>query len=676
MRDQPAALPAGIDGSQQLRGVLTRALAKRPEDRYENCEAFARDFAVSVPGAESDRPRITRRLVALVSVALILAVVVTAVATTLLTDSSIAPVRHAPSDSLVAFDPTSGRVVGDPIKVGRVPTGVVASGDAIWVANSGSQSLTWVDSKTRRVVRTVKLDVTPTGIAAAAEGGVWVAAGLVRQVLRITPNGSGGYDREVYRVPGCCAGPSVIASTAGRVFLGDMQGVHIVDPDIGRVSAALPTSDGTRVPATGGVGAGANEHVVFTDGWAHTLTVNAALDVPTVTVVFQPGEPTGVATGDGYEWVALRRLDQVRLQQGGEHQTGTPTYHVAGGPIQIAFAKQRAWVASQMTGSVTPITTTTQRIGRAIKIGPRLGGITAGGGLLWVTVQSANAAEDASGTILFSPEGGLDVEGFASIPARGGEITSAQGGPGGMAAPSPDGQQITFSGEIGQNSAEGGVSNHISVGTLGETQSHVIASGQVTAPRWSPKGDEIAYWSDLTHGSAVTLTPPDGGSGHVIYTSPMPLGPLSQLDWSPDAENLVIQRPADGPGLLDVIDKTGHHQRPLTLFPAYSPRWSPDGTRIAYVGQVNGPGIYVSGLDGQTYLVLATPNILDLVTNTATLHWSPDGRQLTYAGHTASAGSALGGEDIWIVNADGTGATRITDTGGTGATLPVWLPHP
>ena len=176
-----------------------------------------------------------------------------------------------------------------------------------------------------------------------------------------------------------------------------------------------------------------------------------------------------------------------------------------------------------------------------------------------------------------------------------------------MAAPSPDGQQITFSGKIGQNSAEGGVSNHISVGTLGETQSHVIASGQVTAPRWSPKGDEIAYWSDLTHGSAVTLTPPDGGSGHVIYTSPMPLGPLSQLDWSPDAENLVIQRPADGPGLLDVIDKTGHHQRPLTLFPAYSPRWSPDGTRIAYVGQVNGPGIYVSGLDGQTYLCSPPP---------------------------------------------------------------------
>ena len=74
--------------------------------------------------------------------------------------------------------------------------------------------------------------------------------------------------------------------------------------------------------------------------------------------------------------------------------------------------------------------------------------------------------------------------------------------------------------------------------------------------------------------------------------------------------------------------------------------------------------------------MLATPNILDLVTNTATLHWSPDCRRLTYAGHTASAGSALGGEDIWIVNADGTGATRITDTGGTGATLPVWLPHP
>ena len=177
------------------------------------------------------------------------------------------------------------------------------------------------------------------------------------------------------------------------------------------------------------------------------------------------------------------------------------------------------------------------------------------------------------------------------------------------------------------------------------------------SPAWSPGASQIAFFRG----------PPLGPSHlYVIDADGTHLRQLTQgsgsdrnAAWSPDGTRIAFARSGNDGYKVYVVDAAGSNVTVVTSVAAESapsPTWSPDGSRIAL--DVDG-AIYVVSFDG-TGLRRISPElpkgVLDMSPS-----WSPDGAQIAFmqytnddVAHTEEDG------DIWIVNVDGTDATRIT----------------
>jgi dipeptidyl aminopeptidase/acylaminoacyl peptidase len=88
-----------------------------------------------------------------------------------------------------------------------------------------------------------------------------------------------------------------------------------------------------------------------------------------------------------------------------------------------------------------------------------------------------------------------------------------------------------------------------------------------------------------------------------------------------------------------------------------SPAWSPDGSRIAFHSRRGNQGaLWVMNADGTQPAELAS--------DAGGPAWSPDGKLIAF----------ISGGDLWLIGADGGGATRLTDTPGMTERLPAWSP--
>jgi Tol biopolymer transport system component len=132
--------------------------------------------------------------------------------------------------------------------------------------------------------------------------------------------------------------------------------------------------------------------------------------------------------------------------------------------------------------------------------------------------------------------------------------------------------------------------------------------------------------------------------------------------WSPDGRRIAFRttRGASAPGVdpsnIFVINADGSGERQLTpptrdrrasggLFPA----WSPRGDRIAFS---NGLGINLIRPDGTGLKRLGVPGECST--------WSPDGTQIMFCSNSISRGEAGDNWDLWVMNADGSGARALT----------------
>ena len=181
-------------------------------------------------------------------------------------------------------------------------------------------------------------------------------------------------------------------------------------------------------------------------------------------------------------------------------------------------------------------------------------------------------------------------------------------------------------------------------------------------PSWSPNGARIAFsrtgsTSPDAHANVWLMN--DDGSGQVNLTPGANNGQGNtgtEPTWSPDGmkiayndnSNIWVMN-ADGTGKVRLTLDAGQSET--------SPAWSPDGTKIAFVEQSDIWVINATG-GGETQLT-STAGAAERFPD-----WSPDGLKIAYG---------RGGQ-IWSMNSDGSGQAPLTGGAGEGGALPAWSP--
>ena len=218
----------------------------------------------------------------------------------------------------------------------------------------------------------------------------------------------------------------------------------------------------------------------------------------------------------------------------------------------------------------------------------------------------------------------------------------------------------------------------------------IAQSGTVGGLAYSPNGERLAYWYDATGGGAQDLVVVDAdGSNPVTIASGIRAVTNLHPAWSPDgttiaysAETTQPDDPACQPSVngsfctsrifLAAVDGSGTRQIGDPGMDARGPDWSPDGATIAFGGGNASPAVgvhlYLMNADGSN--VRQVSDVRGEGWGFLRMDWSRDGSKI--AG-TASA-TDTGEWDIWVINADGSGATNVGTPEEDDELFPSWAP--
>jgi len=234
---------------------------------------------------------------------------------------------------------------------------------------------------------------------------------------------------------------------------------------------------------------------------------------------------------------------------------------------------------------------------------------------------------------------------------------------------SPDGSRILF--DANREGAENGSLYVVDLDGSSLTNLSLNSGlGYVDPSSWAPDGSKILFES----GGHIYLTNPDG-------TDPIELEEGIRPAWSPDGSKIAFFMMDQSGADIYLMNADGSDRTRLTEgVAAMLPSWSPGGTKIAFNTSSNdGFGVGVINSDGSNQRTLAGQTLLDLQQQFP-ISWSPDGTKValmrmekTWAELSAEGKFDDLKVDIYTLNADGTGLTRLTDSSGMDFD-PVWSP--
>ena len=266
--------------------------------------------------------------------------------------------------------------------------------------------------------------------------------------------------------------------------------------------------------------------------------------------------------------------------------------------------------------------------------------------------------------------------------------STAAASPSAIASPEPSIDGAGLAGRIAfmrGDPAEGGGVTY-TVAPDGSDEQQLVPEGGF--PTWSPDGTEIhvfccgdgmvAHFVDPATGELVRSLPPPDASVDVFCGG----------SWSPDGERLSCSGYSEeDPSLNGVYTiraaDGGDLQRVTSSPDGYDTAqdFSPDGERIIFTRFVDEApvGVFVTDLDGSEPVQISPPDLLLDDTGFAG-SWSPDGSQILFVARSAEDQH----KEIWIVDPDGSSAHRfemtpacggsLSDASSAGCYAPEWSP--
>lgn len=187
----------------------------------------------------------------------------------------------------------------------------------------------------------------------------------------------------------------------------------------------------------------------------------------------------------------------------------------------------------------------------------------------------------------------------------------------------------------------------------------------------SPDGSRIAFQSFANPGYPELHVIAADGSGRSVLLGGDASSSWADPKWSPDGTRIALTRYSQGDEVCVLVVSSVA----LTCLTddtndlAYQPDWSPDGSKIAFVrdpfvivGQKveSNAEIWVMNADGSGKTQLTNNPRSD-----SQPAWSPDGTKIAFTrrpqGEDGVADPQSGDGEIWVMNADGSGQTNLTN---------------
>ena len=388
LQDPPPKPDPKLPGmSPAVAATVTKAMAKRPDDRFASAGAMA----AALRGTGVARPRASwrgRMIAGAVAVAVALAAIVAVVAISGDGDRAQTPQTTAALalNSLIQVDAETGEILAvaeDMPSAGLQLPQVELGEGGVWVLSGGT--LVHVDPSTAEPIAalTVGTLFTPVDALAVWARTVWVGAppGLVR----INP--ATDHALRSVRLEGAQAEAGQVA--AGGSSLWTVTGGELTRVDqLGRPTGSVDVGQGSTAIAAG------LDAVWIADDLQGNLTKVDPDALRVLDVAPVPGNVDSMAVGSGSVWILDSDAGVATPINPTSLSAGSPV-RVGVNPTDIAIGLDAVWVSNQGEGTISRIDPVTHDV-QTIPIGAPAAAIAVDDvhGVLWVAIGQRREGGD------------------------------------------------------------------------------------------------------------------------------------------------------------------------------------------------------------------------------------------------------------------------------------------